>query len=86
MLALKRVIQLGALVETDLGEGFVIGRSTSSICDPNYGVRLLDGSLCSSYGTPRFSKLKLVDNYPIDHPKIPAGLRNYIKTKMPKDG
>lgn len=78
---LTPVIQLGAHVETDLGEGFVVGRS--SVTDPNYDVRLFDRTRCCSYKERRFATITLINNYPVDHPKLPTGMRDYIRQKMP---
>lgn len=63
---------LGALVETEKGEGFVVGANTS-METPNYTIRAFDGQLLHGIDV-----VKLVDINPINHPNIPSGMRDYI--------
>jgi hypothetical protein len=87
MLQLKKLIGLGSLVKTDQGEGFVIGRTTDPK-QPNYGIRLMDGSLCamypvtSEYPHKPCHTVELIDTNPVDHPQISAGLRDYLIAKQ----
>ena len=75
------MLEIGSLVKTNLGEGFLIGRTTKPD-QPNYDVRLLDGKICVSYPNsfnwPTITNVDLVDSRPIDHPMIPRGLREYL--------
>lgn len=75
-------ITLGALVSTELGEGYVFGRSLITSV-PMYDVRLFDGIECSTYVNPQkrpvISKLVMLDRMPVDHPQIPKGMKLYLR-------
>jgi hypothetical protein len=75
-------IPLYALVGTELGEGFVFGRSRASAV-PMFDIRLMDGKMCASYANrnkrPVVSTVTLIDRCPIDHPKFPSGMKALLK-------
>ena len=76
-LAIKAdLLPLGALVDTNLGEGFVVGRSLGG--DPSYSVMLFNGELRHSRCDPFVTTVTLIDPKPIEHPNTTPGLREYL--------
>ena len=70
---------LGALVKTDVGEGFIVGRSISG--NPCYSVRVMDGTTrhtMMSLDHPQLREVTLIDSRPVDHPQLPKGLRDLL--------
>jgi hypothetical protein len=68
------LIELASLVETSDGEGFLVGRSL--VGKPAYTVMTFDQVVAAPH------TVRLVDAYPLDHPRLPVGLKPFIEQRL----
>jgi hypothetical protein len=71
---MEPLIDLASLVDSEDGQGFLVGHTPGG--DPNYTVMLFDRRLVM----PR--NVRLLDAAPLDHPKLPPGMRPCIERRI----